>query len=214
MTAGFVNATGYLGVAHRGVSHVTGQVTQMGLDLAAARGDAALDALVLVLAFFSGAVLAGALIRTSELTDASHRRYGRALLVESGLLAIAATMMATERGAPELVVAAAMGLQNAMASTYSGAIVRTTHVTGIATDLGILLGRALRGGGGEAARAKLLGLLLVAFFVGALLGAFAFAWLGRLTLVLPAAALALVSVLWSRLAWTSRGGADDAEDQA
>ena len=32
------------------------------------------------------------------------------------------------------------GLQNATTSTYSGAVVRTTHVTGLFTDLGILLG--------------------------------------------------------------------------
>ena len=41
--------------------------------------------------------------------------------------------------------ACACGLQNAMVSTYSEAVVRTTHVSGMFTDLGIFLGHALRG---------------------------------------------------------------------
>jgi uncharacterized membrane protein YoaK (UPF0700 family) len=40
---------------------------------------------------------------------------------------------------------AACGLQNAMVSTYSGAIIRTTHITGTVTDLGAMIGQYLRG---------------------------------------------------------------------
>merc|ERR1719401_1610209 len=38
--------------------------------------------------------------------------------------------------------AAACGLQNGMATSYSGAVIRTTHVTGIATDIGLICGRS------------------------------------------------------------------------
>lgn len=38
------------------------------------------------------------------------------------------------------------GLQNAMMSTYSGAVIRTTHVSGMFTDLGIFLGHFLISG--------------------------------------------------------------------
>jgi uncharacterized membrane protein YoaK (UPF0700 family) len=38
----------------------------------------------------------------------------------------------------------ACGLQNAMATGYSGAVIRTTHVTGIVTALGIAVGLAAR----------------------------------------------------------------------
>jgi uncharacterized membrane protein YoaK (UPF0700 family) len=200
LSAGYVNAIGYLGIARRGVSHVTGQVTQIGIDLMTHDGISALRAAALVLAFFCGAVLSGALIRTAEISDAVHRRYGAALLVESFLLGIGALMLATGRGVPELFVAMAMGLQNAMASTYSGTIVRTTHVTGVATDLGILLGQLLRGGGVEAGRVQLLALLLGSFALGGALGAATFSVLGPLTLVPPAVGLALVALIWLRLA--------------
>merc|ERR1712008_35326 len=36
-----------------------------------------------------------------------------------------------------------MGLQNAMITSWSGAVLRTTHVTGAATDLGSSLGRII-----------------------------------------------------------------------
>lgn len=198
--AGYVNAAGYLGIAHRGVSHVTGQVTHIGIDLVARDGASVAQAGALVVAFFFGATLSGALIRTAEVTPAIQQRYGIALLIEATLLGAGAAMLASDWGAPELLVAVAMGLQNAMASTYSGAIVRTTHVTGIATDLGILFGRFLRGERLEAGNAVLLSLLLGAFVTGSAAGAASFALLGRYTLLPPAITLAVVAVLWMGLA--------------
>jgi uncharacterized membrane protein YoaK (UPF0700 family) len=195
-----VNAAGYLGIAHRGVSHVTGQMTQMGIDLAKEDANSAMRAASLVVAFLAGATLSGALIRTAEVTEDIQRQYGIALLVETILLGAGAAMLAFELGPPELLVAMAMGLQNAMASTYSGAIVRTTHVTGITTDLGILLGQFVREGKLEGRRVRLLSMLLGAFLVGGLLGAVTFAVLGRFVLVPPALGLGAAAFVWIRLA--------------
>jgi uncharacterized membrane protein YoaK (UPF0700 family) len=203
-TAGYVNAIGYLGLAHRGVSHVTGQVSQMGIDLVARDGSAAVMAATLVIAFVAGATLSGMLIRTAEVSDAVQQRYGFALLIESLLLGVASAMLALGVGTPELLVAMAMGLQNAMASTYAGAIVRTTHVTGVATDLGILLGQSLRGERPEPGRVKLLTLLMGAFVTGGALGAASFDWLGRFSLVPPAVAVALAAIVWTRVARRGR----------
>jgi uncharacterized membrane protein YoaK (UPF0700 family) len=38
----------------------------------------------------------------------------------------------------------ACGMQNAMTTRYSGAVVRTTHLTGMVTDVGLLLGHMAR----------------------------------------------------------------------
>lgn len=35
------------------------------------------------------------------------------------------------------------GLQNGMCTTYSGAVIRTTHVTGTLTDVGLIIGQAV-----------------------------------------------------------------------
>lgn len=37
----------------------------------------------------------------------------------------------------------ACGLQNGMCTTFSGAVIRTTHVTGTLTDIGLILGQAI-----------------------------------------------------------------------
>jgi uncharacterized membrane protein YoaK (UPF0700 family) len=38
-----------------------------------------------------------------------------------------------------------MGVQNAMVSHYKGAIIRTTHLSGVLTDIGLTLGYKVRG---------------------------------------------------------------------
>ena len=61
------------------------------------------------------------------------------LIIEAGLL-VAATFM--EDGiAARYVASAACGVQNGLATHWGGAVIRTTHVTGLFTDVGLLLGR-------------------------------------------------------------------------
>ncbi|MFC7608645.1 YoaK family protein [Teichococcus aestuarii] len=96
-----------------------------------------------------------------------------------------------------------MGLQNATITKISGARMRTTHVTGIVTDIGVELGRLLywnRAGTLEgrpfvrADRAKLRLLLglLGGFFLGGVAGAAGFLVLG-FAFCLPVAALLLLT---------------------
>jgi Protein of unknown function (DUF1275) len=42
------------------------------------------------------------------------------------------------------MLAMACGMQNGMTTRYSGAVVRTTHLTGMFTDMGLLIGHLLR----------------------------------------------------------------------
>ena len=68
------------------------------------------------------------------------------------------------------LAAGASGVQNAMASTYANLVLRTTHITGVATDLGLLLGRLLRTGRVEIWKLGLSVTLLVGFMGGGLAG--------------------------------------------
>ncbi len=45
----------------------------------------------------------------------------------------------------QLAAAMACGLQNAMVATYSGAVIRTTHLTGLTSDMGAAIGNWLAG---------------------------------------------------------------------
>jgi len=182
--AGTVNAVALMGLDHQAVSHVTGSAARVGLGLAGATPEPYGQLAALVAAFLVGAALSGALIGSSALVFG--RTYGVALLVEASMLALCVPLL--ERGlfAGELLAAAACGLQNAMATTYSGAVVRTTHVTGVVTDLGLALGHALRGSGLDRRRVTLHATLLTGFVLGAALGGLGWARWGYAALLGPA----------------------------
>ena len=100
-----------------------------------------------------------------------------------------------------------MGLQNALITKLSRAEIRTTHITGIVTDIGIELGKLLywnRHGEQfgrvqvDRQRLQVLSLLALYFFMGGIAGAFGFNRLGyvsTLPLALLLISLALVPML-------------------
>jgi uncharacterized membrane protein YoaK (UPF0700 family) len=182
--AGMVNAVALLGLEHQAVSHVTGTVSQAGVRLAAGEAGAALPLLGIAACFFAGALLSGLIVRDSALTFG--RMYGAALILEGALLAAAVPLLLRHSLLGDGFAAAACGVLNAMASTYSGTILRTTLLTGIVSDLGIAGGRRLGGMGPDGRRVRLLGTILAGFLAGSAAGAWAFGRLGYAALLVPA----------------------------
>ena len=188
VTAGFINAVGFLGVHHRGLSHVTGQVTMVSIQLADSGGTAAFKTVSVGLWFFAGAILSGIIVQRPELSRRG-RRYGVAMVVEGVVLSVATWFLVRGSDRGEYLAAMAVGLQNAMATSYSGAVLRTTHMTGIVTDLGILLGHWIRREPLDTRKFRLLAELLLGFIVGGLLGALFFHRMGAWSLAVPAATM-------------------------
>jgi len=93
-------------------------------------------------AFMFGAFTAGVMVGDNKFRLG--RTYGYALLLESGALFCSYYFLKRELVLGEWSAAFACGLQNAIATSYSGAVVRTTHMTGICTDIGNILGQACR----------------------------------------------------------------------
>lgn len=190
--AGMVNAIGYLSYSHQAVTHLTGTTSLLGIAL---QHHALADAAHLggvMLAFFLGATLSGFITRRQTLKLG--RRYGVALGIEGVFLALAALCMRQHLQIGAYLASFACGLQNAMASTYSGAILRTTHVSGIVTDLGSALGHALRGMDVDGPRMRLYGLILASFFLGGILGSAVFAVTGTDALLYPAGLVFVVAL--------------------
>ncbi len=173
--AGYVNLV-MLGFFHVPVSHMTGAVSRVAADLAEGDRPHLQIVIGIVTGFLVGAATSGALIGSRRLE--SGRRYGVALMLEGVLLSGACLLGLRESQWAVPVAATACGLQNAMASSYHGLVVRTTHVTGLVTDLGLLLGHALRDRSVEGWRVAMLSGLLAGFTAGALAGAYANAWIG------------------------------------
>lgn len=181
--AGMVNVVGLLGYEHQSVTHLTGTTSLLAAALAALDFPTAGHFLALLGAFVAGTVLSGFLIQDSALQLG--RRYGVALLLESLLLFTAVPLLGHHRGYGLYCASCACGLQNAMVSTYSGTVIRTTHVSGMFTDLGIFLGHALRGLPVEPRRLRLCYLIISGFLGGGVAGAVAFHHLGYSALCIP-----------------------------
>lgn len=199
--AGFVNSGGFVMIGTF-TSHVTGSIGRIGTDLAAGELGAAALALLMVLSFFGGAFGATLIIEGHPPGGVS-RAYGRALFVEAGLLAffvfVAGLSQATHprlRDAEAAVLCLAMGVQNSLVTRLSGSVVRTTHLTGVLTDVAIEAARWYRwlvhrsGERPQEQRAALLSTIVATFVVGALVGAVLTLRASRWAMVLPAVAVA------------------------
>ena len=138
-----------------------------------------------------GAALAGFLLHGSTLKLGRH--YDTALFMEAGLLLAALGFLTQDSFYGHFFASAACGLQNALATTYSGAIIRTTHLTGIFTDLGIMLGSLCKGKSLDTRKAKLFTLIIMGFIVGGSLGALLFIQLKFTALLFPAAICCLLA---------------------
>ncbi len=181
--AGYVNTVA-LGFFKTPASHMSGAVSHLGLDLAAGRMGDAGASLAIVTGFAFGALAGGLAIGARKLVPG--RRYGAALIGQGLLLGLATLMLmrAHRLGLP--LVAAACGLQNAMTSSYCGLLIRTTHVTGMVTDIGVMLGHWLRHRRVERWKLGFLACLVLGFGLGGWLGAWADLRHGPVCLMLPA----------------------------
>ena len=185
LTAGMINSMALLSFANQAVTHVTGSISLLSAALVLQEWGYVYHLSLVVFFFFLGAILSGLITRGNKLMMG--RRYGVALLIESALLLVAMKLFMHSSFWAQMVASMACGLQNAMVTTFSGAIIRTTHLTGLITDLGAKIGHWLRGGVMDKRRLLLYLLLLGGFIFGGASGAYLFGIMGYSTLIIPAA---------------------------
>lgn len=184
--AGYINVV-MLGFFAVPVSHMSGAVAHLGVDIMGGNTADLLPIGSILVGFWLGAFSAGLLI--SHVSLRLSKSYVSALALEALLLCLAAFFALNDNNYAVALAAAACGLQNAMAGSFRGLTIRTTHVTGVVTDLGALLGSRLRGRKVKTWKLVLLLIILLAFFTGGILGAFA-VYAAGLVVLLPAALVA------------------------
>lgn len=205
-TAGAINAGGFLAIGTY-TSHMTGVVSSMADDIVLGKLPLALLGAASLVSFIAGAVSSTLLINWARRRRSRHE-YALPLMLEAVLLLCFGLMGATEHVVGEALVITAvllcfiMGLQNAMITKASQAEIRTTHVTGLVTDIGIELGKLaywnrLRDGSppvvANRAKLRLHTTLVLGFFVGGLIGALGFKYAGYIATVPLALGLAVLS---------------------
>jgi uncharacterized membrane protein YoaK (UPF0700 family) len=207
--AGFVNALTVAGALHIGTTHMTGITTRLSVDLADARADHVTLDLTLLFAFVLGAAISGAILDSTRLRLG--RRYGVLMMIEAGILSLSLVLQDTHILLQLAPLALAAGLQNAMATQYSRAVVRTTHMTGVLTDIGIAIGKAIARRGVTGWRLFLYLVLFLGFGVGGIFGALGHSRFGHDALVFPIAVSGLGGLVYfvARLRWMRRVATND-----
>jgi uncharacterized membrane protein YoaK (UPF0700 family) len=207
--AGAMNAGGFLAVQQY-TSHMTGVVSSAADNLALGAFDLVLDALGAIVSFLLGAATTAMLVNYGR-RRALASEYALPLLCEALLLlafGVLGARLSSVQGlfvpATVMLLCFTMGLQNALVTKLSHAEIRTTHMTGIVTDIGIELGKLLYWNADETARphvaanhgrlAVLCG-LLGSFFFGGVAGALGFKILGYLATVPLALLLCVLAIV-------------------
>ena len=193
--AGLINAVGFLGFKHQSISHLSGTATLLGTGLTNSTFMDSSYLLFILVSFMMGSAISGYFLRNGALKLG--RNYSLLLLLEAALLILAAFFLTSDSLYGHYLASAACGLQNALATTYSGAVIRTTHVTGIFTDLGLMIGAKLRGERFDNRKAFLFLLIIVGFILGGSLGAFAFNELLFAALYIPASICILLALSYA-----------------
>ncbi|MEE3069930.1 MAG: YoaK family protein [Pseudomonadota bacterium] len=205
--AGALNAVGFL-VAGTFTANMTGNLSAMADTLVVGQVALALSFAGLVLAFITGAVCAGIAVHRGE--RRGHRAIYAWVICAQALMLLALGAMQLRGGMDQahLVVSLSflMGLQNAVTTMISKARVRTTHVSGMVTDLGIELSAMTIAG--ETRREalpklKLHALSLLCFALGGIGGTLFYGVVGGWLFIVAAAVLLALAL--SEI-WLARRG--------
>lgn len=139
---GYVDVYGMLTVAFP-LTHFTGSVAKLALEGFEIRIDKEVFQLAVALFFFIlGNIIAGLLI--GERQFSFRKRYG-IVYITIGILVF--TMFQLFHGDKSFayLLSIGIGVQNGLFITYKGILVRTSHLTGAISDLGVYIGYLLRG---------------------------------------------------------------------
>ncbi len=191
--AGAMNAGGFLAVQQY-TSHMTGIVSSMADGLIIGNINLALASVGALICFIAGASLTELFVNWAR-GKRLQSEYALPLIVEAFLLCFGILGAKLHRhmglfvSITVMLLCFLMGLQNAIITRISHAVIRTTHMTGIVTDIGIELGKLFYWNRKvdredvayvRANRSKLMLLvaLLFMFFFGGVAGAFGFKLIG------------------------------------
>ena len=144
--AGGINAGGFLAV-DRYTSHMTGAISSLADTIITHDLETVIIGLGSLVAFVSGSAYSSILINWGR-HHRTHSKYAWPLLWEAMLLLVFGLMGGYlelhQKGFVPITVMLLcfiMGLQNAIITKISNSEIRTTHMTGIVTDIGIELGK-------------------------------------------------------------------------
>ena len=184
VNAGMINVLGLLTVLHQSVSHMTGNVSLLAQALLHFDIAQIIYLFCVVVCYVIGSFYSGLILGSSQFKLG--RRYGIPLSLVALCIFLCWLFLPYFPRYALLWACVAMGIQNAMVSHYKGTIIRTTHLSGVLTDLGLALGYSVRGLNLEKRRIILHLLILIGFFMGGVIATLLYPSLKLQAFLVPA----------------------------
>ncbi|TSH73171.1 DUF1275 domain-containing protein [Acinetobacter sp. RF15A] len=192
LNAGMINVLGLLTVLNQSVSHMTGNVSMLTMALLEWQPEMMLYLVLIILCYVMGSMYSGLILGNSHFR--LRRLYGYPLSLVAFFIFLCWLLLPYFPRYALLWACVAMGLQNAMVSHYKGTIIRTTHLSGVLTDLGLALGYRLRRLEVESRRVILHGLIFLGFLIGGILASWTYPYLKLNAFLIPTALSFLLSL--------------------
>ncbi|RKG38742.1 YoaK family protein [Acinetobacter rongchengensis] len=194
VNAGMINVLGLITVLHQSISHMTGNTSLLAQAIVHHQADTIFYLFWVILSYVLGSSYSGFILGNSHFQLG--RRYGIPLSLVAFFILLCWLFIPQYPRYALLWASAAMGVQNAMVSHYKGTIIRTTHLSGVLTDLGLALGYLFRGLNAEKRRITLHLLILLGFFLGGIIASVLHPYLQLNAFLIPAGLSLILSLVY------------------
>ncbi len=194
VNAGMINVLGLISLLHQSVSHMTGNASLLAIGIIDHDFKAVFFLILIILSYVLGSSFSGLILGNSQFKLG--RRYGLPLSLVTFFILLCWVFIPYYPRYALLWACCAMGVQNAMVSHYKGAIIRTTHLSGVLTDLGLAFGYFVRGLTTESRKVILHLVILFGFIIGSTVAAFSYPYLQLEAFLIPAGLSFLLTLIY------------------
>lgn len=208
--AGAVNSATLSGLLAEGTkmgsAAVTGAWTNSAIGAASAVQGAAASQFLFntkcIVSYICGAIISGLVIPEPKAFEVDAKKTIPLFSISAALLTASAVFAKAANVKYFYFALLANGLQNSFTSTLTANLCRTSHFTGISSDMGTFIGQVLRGNKANQGRLKNIALIAASFWTG---GFLSFGWTKTFghKVLFGAAAVHLAFATWVGL--TARG---------
>ncbi len=198
LNAGLLNSLTLITFFHQPVTHMTGNVSLLASDLYFNDYSHFIFLIFVIIAFMVGAIFSGFILGPSDFNlEAS---YGYILSTELFFIIICLIFAILDYAYLAIIFGSlSAGIQNSLLSSYKGINIRTTHLTGVFTDLGLAIGLKLRKIGVPLQRFTLNLSILSGFITGCLFSILLLKYLAQFAFIGPVILILFICIgYWSK----------------
>jgi uncharacterized membrane protein YoaK (UPF0700 family) len=178
------------------VSQMSGVASHVSQQLVSLNWSLLSTSILILLSFILGAFISGLLVGQQRYNETPN--YGYGLILNCLLLTLAAILSFQHSIFSVLLSAMACGIQNALVASYRGLQLRTTHMTGNATDIGAHLAKKVTSKEPWSWKSNVLLVLLITYIVGGIIGIYAYIAIPNWSLIFPGILTGILGMVYLR----------------